>query len=147
MRQWDEDFLLPKMDLQMVGTQQYLPIEDYAVIGDCHTAALVSSTGSIDWYCPGRFDNPVVFCRIVDAQGGGFLKIDGGCRAGIYRKYLEHTNFLRTNISSGDTKLQITQFMSVTSRKCNHGENDIKTPFRIITLKLYKIAQTFNSLV
>lgn len=117
----------------MAATQRYLPIEDYAVIGDCHTAALVSSTGSIDWYCPGRFDNPAVFCRILDAQSGGFLKIDCGCNEGISRKYLEHTNILMTNVSCDNTKLQIIQFMPVRSRDLNYREEDVKTPFRIIT--------------
>ena len=47
----------------------YVPIADYALIGDCHTAALVSKCGSVDWFCPGRFDaSPVYLAHHVDAS-------------------------------------------------------------------------------
>ena len=53
----------------------YLPIEQHGIIGDLHTVALVGTDGTIDWYCPERFDSPSVFAAILDAEKGGYYRI------------------------------------------------------------------------
>ena len=75
----------------------YPPISDYAVIGDCHTAALVSSTCSIDWCCMPRFDAASTFGRLLDWRHGGYCEIrprTGHVRSS--RRYVDGTLVLAT---------------------------------------------------
>src|SRR5882672_8748582 len=53
----------------------YQPIEDYGVIGDLHTVALVGLNGSIDWCCMPHFDSPSVFGAMLDKEKGGRWQI------------------------------------------------------------------------
>ena len=53
----------------------YQPIENYGIIGNMRTAALVGMNGSIDWYCLPNFDSPSVFGAILDDQKGGRFQI------------------------------------------------------------------------
>ena len=54
--------------------QNLSPIKDFGLIGDLHTAALVSKNGSIDWCCWPDFDSPAVFCKLLDAELGGSFR-------------------------------------------------------------------------
>ena len=58
---------------------QYQPIENYGVIGNMRTAALVGMDGSIDWLCLPHFDSPSVFAAILDDQKGGRFRIAPAC--------------------------------------------------------------------
>ena len=58
-----------------------LPIEDYALIGDRHTAALVGKNGSIDWLCLPRFDSPACFAALLGNESHGHWQL---CPAGEY---------------------------------------------------------------
>jgi GH15 family glucan-1,4-alpha-glucosidase len=76
---------------------RYLPIGEHGLIGDLHTAALVGTDGTIDWYCCPRFDSPSVFAAILDADRGGLFRIspDGGDWTSK-QLYLPDTNVLIT---------------------------------------------------
>ena len=65
----------------------YQPIQDYGIIGDMHSAALVGTDGSIDWLCFPHFDSPSVFAAILDNEKGGRFKITP-VRKGTARKQL-----------------------------------------------------------
>jgi GH15 family glucan-1,4-alpha-glucosidase len=96
-------------------SSSYQPIEDYALIGDLHTVALVGKNGSIDWCCIPRFDSPSVFGAILDAQKGGFFRISPPDMPGMGRKqlYLPETNILITRFLTVDGVGEITDFMPV----------------------------------
>ena len=46
----------------------YLPIEEHGIVGDLRTVALVGTDGTVDWYCPARFDAPSLFGALLDAR-------------------------------------------------------------------------------
>src|SRR5215469_7379358 len=97
--------------LQSPGQREYPPIADYALIGDCHTSALVSRDGSIDWYSPRRFDAPAVFCRLLDLTKGGFLRIAPSTPYKVTRAYRNSTNILETTFSTVSGAAQLTDCM------------------------------------
>lgn len=57
------------------GRTGHAPIEDHGVIGDLHTAALVSTEGDIEWLCLPRFDSPSVFAALLDDERGGRFSV------------------------------------------------------------------------
>ena len=67
----------------------------YAIISDCHSAALVSSAGSIDWLCRPRFDSASLFARLLDESGGHFSIAPAG-EFSATRRYLDRTMVLET---------------------------------------------------
>ncbi|HEX4716691.1 MAG TPA: glycoside hydrolase family 15 protein, partial [Ktedonobacteraceae bacterium] len=113
-------------------SENYQPIEDYAVIGDLHTVALVGRNGSIDWCCIPRFDSPSVFGSLLDAGKGGFYRIspliDGGVKMGRKQLYLPETNILITRFLTAGGVGEITDFMPVkASRVVDHQHNIVRS--------------------
>ncbi|MBV8385660.1 MAG: glycoside hydrolase family 15 protein [Acidimicrobiia bacterium] len=81
----------------------YPPIGDYAMIGDCHSVALVSRTGSIDWGCPRRFDAGSAFARILDWEHGGYYSIaPTEMSEPPTRAYIHNTMVLATTFRSSE---------------------------------------------
>jgi len=101
---------------------RYAPIEDYAVIGDCASAALVGRDGSIDWLCWPRFDSPSIFGSLLDADVGGAFQIQPTGDYSAERRYLENTNVLETTFTTENGVLQVTDLMPVAHREAYKQE-------------------------
>ena len=91
----------------------YPPISDYALIGDCHSAALIARDGSVDWFCPGRFDAPAVFCRMLDADRGGYFRSAPTGPFSVERHYRGATNVLETTFSAHGGRVRATDLMPI----------------------------------
>src|SRR5579862_3157603 len=100
---------------QTVSLAGYQPIEDYAIIGDLHTVALVGKNGSIDWCCLPQFDAPSVFGALLDTNKGGFFRIAPPDAPGtVYKQlYLPETNILITRFLTVDGVAEVTDFMPI----------------------------------
>ena len=97
------------------SASRYQPIEDYALIGDLHTVALVGKNGSIDWCCLPRFDSPSTFGALLDAGKGGSFRISPTNPDGIKYKqiYLPETNILLTRFLTQKGTGELTDFMPI----------------------------------
>lgn len=92
---------------------RYAPISDYAIIGDCRSAALISRQGSIDWLCWPRFDSPALFAALLDAARGGYWSIRPVGQFTSERRYQGPTNVLETRFRTAGGLLQLLDFMPV----------------------------------
>lgn len=92
-------------------------IEDYALIGDCETAALVDRSGSIDWLCWPDFSSEACFASLLGSQENGYWKIapvDGTWTTS--RRYLDHTLILETTFEGPDGAFRLVDFMPIRER-------------------------------
>ncbi|KAJ2795799.1 hypothetical protein H4R20_005752, partial [Coemansia guatemalensis] len=90
----------------------YLPIEQYGLIGNLHTAALVGMDGSIDFMCWPEFDSPSVFCRLLDTNKGGHFTITPTTEATTAKQqYLPFSNVLSTKFLCEEGVGVVSDFM------------------------------------
>src|SRR3954468_10064274 len=93
-------------------------IEDYALIGDCQTAALVSREGSIDWLCVPRFDSGACFAALLGTEEHGrWLVAPGGKVRRTTRRYRDDTLVLETTHETADGTVQVIDCMPVRSEQ------------------------------
>lgn len=89
-----------------------LPIEDYALIGDCRTAALVGRDGSIDWLCFPRFDSGACFAALLGTPGHGRWLIAPAAEAhSVRRRYRDGTLILETDFETSEGAVRIIDWM------------------------------------
>ncbi|RKP11360.1 glycoside hydrolase family 15 protein [Piptocephalis cylindrospora] len=93
------------------GTDGYLHIEDYGLIGNLRTAALCGADGSIDHLCMPEFDSPSVFARILDRNKGGHFSVTPSVSCTTKQQYLPNTNVLQTRFLHDEGVCEVTDYM------------------------------------
>ena len=89
------------------------PLEDYALLSDLHTAALVSRRGSIDWLCLPRFDSQAVFAALIGETKDGHWSLDVVDAEVESRRYVDDSCILETTWRSPTGKIVVTDYMPV----------------------------------
>ena len=122
-------------------TSAYTPIEDYGVVGNLETCALVAPNGSIDWFPFPHLESPSILAAILDAERGGRFRIAPTVEFESQRRYLDDTNVLETTFHTADGTVTMTDFMPPAGRidhpkrvlyrkvECTSGSVDIEVEF------------------
>jgi GH15 family glucan-1,4-alpha-glucosidase len=99
----------------MAESDSYPKIADHGLIGDLRSAALITTGATVDWLCVPRFDSPSVFTALLDAERGGFWRIEPTCEVSSTRQYyFPDSNVLVTRFLTEDGVVEIQDFMPVT---------------------------------
>lgn len=93
------------------------PIESYAVIGDCETAALVGMDGSMDWLCWPQFGSGACFAKLLGSRKNGLWKVaPEGEALEVSRRYRNHTLILETTFKTAEGEVELIDFMPIRHR-------------------------------
>lgn len=107
----------------------YRAIEDYGIIGDMHTAALISKDGSLDFMCWPVFDSPTVFCRLLDKHKGGHFSITAITQNGetpiSKQRYLPYTNMLETRWIHEEGVINLVDYFPVANKKTPQADRHL----------------------
>jgi GH15 family glucan-1,4-alpha-glucosidase len=97
-----------------------LKIEDYALIGDCHSAALVARDGSIDWLCWPRFDSAACFAALLGKPENGRWRIaPAGVELAVRRRYRGDSLILETDFETSEGAVTLVDFMPIRAEHCH----------------------------
>ena len=129
----------------------YQPIENYGIIGDMHTVALVGMNGSIDWLCYPHFDSPSVFASILDDKKGGQFQIAPTVRRVTQKQfYWPGTNVLVTRFLCPEGVGEVTDYMPIGRPASGHGHHELirrvtvvrgSLPFRMVCRPAFNYAR------
>lgn len=100
-------------DASFQPDRQFPPINDYALIGDCRTAAVVAKNGSIEWLCLPNIDSPSLFASMLDRERGGHFTVRMADGDMVSRRYLDGTNILETTFAGPSGRFTVTDFMAI----------------------------------
>ena len=99
---------------------QSTPLEDYAIIGDTHTVALVGRNGSIDWLCLPRFDSDACFAKLLGTEENGFWRLAPVEEvSSVERFYQDDTLVLVTEYVTESGRVRVTDFMPIRSHQAS----------------------------
>lgn len=97
---------------------RYPDISKHGLIGDLQTAALVSTDGTVDWFCCPRFDSPSVFASLLDADRGGYFRVAPDTTGYVSRQlYFPDTAMLITRFMTEDGVGEVTDFMPIAGKE------------------------------
>lgn len=122
-------------------TKEYTKLEDYGIIGDLKTCALIGRDGSIDWCCFPHMESASVFAAILDVEKGGHFHLQPRQHPGGQQDYLGITNVLHTTFETPSGRVVLTDFMPLTDegalpqsiiRKvtCHRGQVEMDVHFK-----------------
>ncbi|KAI8639539.1 Six-hairpin glycosidase-like protein [Parasitella parasitica] len=116
----------PKADVEStscnIRQRGYLPVENYGIIGNMRTVALVGTDASIDFYCYPKFDSPSVFCRMLDKDKGGHFCISPRTpHTSNKQMYLPNSNILTTRFMSDEGVAEIIDYMHLPAQGQRHS--------------------------
>ena len=92
-------------------------LSDYALIGNCRAAALVSKNGSIDWCCLPEFHSPSIFAALLDRSKGGYFSISPAIAYQSSQHYIRETNVLQTLFITADGEVRVTDAFTAMSEE------------------------------
>ena len=99
----------------------YPPIADHGLIGDLQTAALVTTDGTVDWFCCPRFDSPSVFASLLDERKGGHFALHAVDDCVTKQMYLPDTAILVTRFLSPKGVAEVMDFMPIASKSLSRA--------------------------
>jgi GH15 family glucan-1,4-alpha-glucosidase len=121
----------------------YKKIQDYGIIGNLETCALIGIDGSVDWLCMPYLESPAVFCALLDIEKGGSFSIGPAQKFSSFQSYIRHTNVLQTSFVTASGEAVITDFMKAEKKAsedplraifrrvvCTRGEIELAVVFR-----------------
>ena len=111
---------------------------DYGIIGNCHTAALISEKASVDWFCYPDFSSPSVFAKMLDQDKGGEFSIKPSTEFTAEQSYIKNTNILETVFTTKKGTFKVTDFMPRYKRLVEEKNRIIKGNYLVRVIERVK---------